>query len=474
MHYLDFLSDHPKIFIFGKDIHKTNFGGILFIIYIIVMILISLIYLFGYIANEKYSYEVFTFENKTYDLNEINRMSDDEKFNPFLNISITFKEKDMFAIQHFESYQILEDLPKYNYRERFNNSNFMILYKCGNDSKCASFEKYWESKKGKKIGDINFNYQGYKIDHYNESPVYEDNSGNFSDSIELPLNQILFKRMTYYWEMVKYKDQKSLLDPITKRKTEFIFGKIKDNNKPTNSAIYYYNYTKEIVPRYSDSKKGYYYYLPLFGIYFLENYDNYLLYKRSQITFLDVLAKVGALFSTIKFFFAIALSFYSKNFNNYMVVEKLINPPKEKIKSIELHYQNIGKITSINDIDNNSPLIEEQKNEKSKKDGNINNNNIDDEKENNENELTSFGLKKICFFHFFFNNVYFIYSKCCNRIRNQELINITNDIMHKYLSIDYLLSNMISLESLFKDYKWNNPSLNKIENNNLVVKLKNT
>ena len=88
-----------------------------------------------------------------------------------------------------------------------------------------------------------------------------------------------------------------------------------------------------------------------------------------------------------------------------MVVEKLINPPKEKIKSIELHYQNIGKITSINDIDNNSPLIEEQKNEKSKKDGNINNNNIDDEKENNENELTSFGLKKICFFHFFFNNV---------------------------------------------------------------------
>ena len=46
--------------------------------------------------------------------------------------------------------------------------------------------------------------------------------------------------------------------------------------------------------------------------------------------------------------------------------------------------------------------------------------------------------------------------------------------MHKYLSIDYLLSNMICLESLFKDYKWNNPSLNKIENNNLVVKLKNT
>jgi hypothetical protein len=57
------------------------------------------------------------------------------------------------------------------------------------------------------------------------------------------------------------------------------------------------------------------------------NYYDYFLYKRKIVSFLDVLAKVGALFSTIKFFFAIALSFYSKNFNNYMVVEKLINPP---------------------------------------------------------------------------------------------------------------------------------------------------
>ena len=29
------------------------------------------------------------------------------------------------------------------------------------------------------------------------------------------------------------------------------------------------------------------------------------------------------------------------------------------------------------------------------------------------------------------------------------------------------------LENLFKDYKWNSPLLNSIENNELVIKLKN-
>ena len=93
MHHLDFLSDSPKIFIFGKETYKTNFGGILFLIYIIVMILISLVYIVGYVENEKYSYEVFTFLNKTYDRNETNRMRNDERFNPFLDISIQFNLK---------------------------------------------------------------------------------------------------------------------------------------------------------------------------------------------------------------------------------------------------------------------------------------------------------------------------------------------------------------------------------------------
>ena len=73
------------------------------------------------------------------------------------------------------------------------------------------------------------------------------------------------------------------------------------------------------------------------------------------------------------------------------------------------------------------------------------------------------------FIDFFFNN---IYCKWCKKIKNQEIINNTNDIIHKYLSIDSLLYNQIKLENLFIVYNWNNPLLNKIENNKMLIKLK--
>ena len=61
-----------------------------------------------------------------------------------------------------------------------------------------------------------------------------------------------------------------------------------------------------------------------------------------------------------------ALSFYSKNFNNYKIVGNILNPPKKEIKEIDINHENLGNIASINDIDNNSPLINEQ--EESRKD----------------------------------------------------------------------------------------------------------
>ena len=96
--------------------------------------------------------------------------------------------------------------------------------------------------------------------------------------------------------------------------------------------------------------------------------------------------------------------------------------------------------------------------------------NNEDIDENNLNESVSIDLKKLSFFDFYFNN---IYSKCCKKIKNQEILNITNEIVLKYLSLDYILYNQIKLENILKDYKWNDPNLNNIENNSIIIKLKN-
>ena len=49
---------------------------------------------------------------------------------------------------------------------------------------------------------------------------------------------------------------------------------------------------------------------------------------------------------------------------------------------------------------------------------------------------------------------------------------IINEIVAKYLSLDYILYNQMKLENLFRDYQWNDIRLNDIKSNNLIIKLK--
>ena len=73
MYFLDYLNESPNIFIFQKKANKTNFGGVLFLLYIIIMILISFAYILDYALNEKYIYESFRFYNYTTDNEELNK-----------------------------------------------------------------------------------------------------------------------------------------------------------------------------------------------------------------------------------------------------------------------------------------------------------------------------------------------------------------------------------------------------------------
>ena len=206
-------------------------------------------------------------------------------------------------------------------------------------------------------------------------------------------------------------------------------------------------------------------------VQFSNKHFEYILYERKQVEFLDILANIGALFSTIKFFFALVFNYYSKNFDNYKILGKILNSPKEPIKKIELSSNfNIEeeKDNKIKDLDKKDPLIDEALNENKMniKESDINK----DTNENNIDEDNSIVLDKLSFIDYFYNN---IYSKCCKRRRNQELINSVNEIVYKYLSIDSLLYNQLKLEGLFKDYKWNNPSLSNILNNIMIKNLKN-
>ena len=430
------------------------------------MFLISLAYILDFAINEKYFYEAMGFYNHT-NYTEKEKLNEDEELNPYLEVTITLKNDNFTIMSKYEEEYKKDHIDKkgksiYKIKGKADSIHLLVFFFCGEDKNCTLFKKYIELFRWSEFGNIHLEYPGYKIDHLNDPPIYKDKAKTFDIDFHL---EDIYQPVVYYfdWEVIKYKDQKSLFDTFTNRQTEYIFGHLK-NDKP-GTEIYLYG-TEDFANNWNIKEK---HFLPLIDIKFSNNHDEYLLYKRKKIEFLDVLANIGAILSTVRTIFVVFFSFYSKNFNNYKVVGKILDYPKEPIKKIELTTkfkddislnEKVVEDENMNKIKNSEPLINKPLNDNNFKHSDI-----------NKNDDSSFSLDKLSFIDFLYNNIYL---NCCKKKRNQEVINMVNDIIYKYLSIDSLIYNQMKLENLFKDYKWNNSMLNDIQNNPMIIKLKNT
>ena len=199
------------------------------------------------------------------------------------------------------------------------------------------------------------------------------------------------------------------------------------------------------------------------------DFQHYDEYKRTPKSFLDVLANICSLSMTILNGISYTLvTYFSNNFDNYKIMEKIlydtsINPEKKqkKNKEIEEPNDNVNKKEDLIDKSNedkDKPIINDEiESENDKviidKDFNIGNENFPD--------LNLFDL--------LFNAIYD--GKCC-KIDIKKLILKCREIVSKYYSIEYIIYNQIKLENLLKDYRWNDPRLNNLDNNELISQLK--
>ena len=397
MHCFDFLSEPPKIFIFQKRRNQTNFGGILFLIYIIIMVLISLAYIIDYSINDKYTYEALTFYNHTDDAQEISSMNKDLELNPFLNLTLFFYQPDdKFAVYDLHNQEFMNTSSRdaygniiYNIRKQISDINITIYYKCEEDRNCSSLNEFIELYGYSIFTGVDINYTNYKINHGEDIPVQksENKPETFFDAYIT--EKLGLEIWNFEWEVIKYKDQRSLFDSLTKNRKEYNFGHIK--NKKPEKEYNDINYVKNF------KEKGYYF--PLFEIHFINKHDEYILYKRKKVELLNVLANIGALFSTIKFFFSMSFSFYSKNFDNYKLIEKILNYSKNKknvnVLNIDSNISTESKqkednIDIMNNINNLDPLIDEKLNDNNldKKDPSINK--VDNEENKVEDKKSVF------------------------------------------------------------------------------------
>ena len=453
----DFLNSPPQLYYLQKRTNKTIIGGILFLLYLIIIIIIFTYYIVNYYLNDRYDisyslHKAFSDNPNNNDLKGI-----DPKFNFSINIYKINKDLDYVEINDkFLVYDHYFNIIENNTFYSKNPDDIQIyiysycLYNCSlvSDEEDISYV-------------VNFTYQGYKIEHQNKKIPLDVKNGNYTFFKELYFSLNKSTIFEVDWEIIKYKEEKGLLGLFgnwINKKNEYIAFDISFINKITTEKIIKLNVLKPLDLRL------------LSFINFKERNAQYIEYKRTKKSPLDVLANVGSLFSSFLAIFNYIFSFYSSNLNNYQIMQKFLSDPKKlKELNIKISRSKTIKFKNINNTNKKDRNFDKQSIDTSKsvpfksKDKNKITENNEDKNDENIN------LEGVYFIHFLLKYFKCKYKSMKNKI---DIINTCNAIIFKYFSIENILYNQIIFENLLKDYKWNEQYLTRIDCNLLLRRLK--
>ena len=463
---LDFLSSPQQFYFLNKRTNKTIFGGILFIIYILIIMNIFISYILDFYLNDKYDIRYSLYNNFTNFAEENNKI---EEFNPILNFSINMKRitKDLEELDLNDQFYLIDANGNFIERNSIisrapSDMDITIVYFCSYN---CSLD---EDNNDDLVYILNISYSGYKIDHQNDKIPLEKNSDKYPFYKEIYFSLSKSRIYNINWGIITYKEERGLLGlfdnyfNIKNRYTSIDINNIEEISIER---------TIDVVDIMQMDIIDFNYKI-LSIITMNKGYNQYIEYTRTKKSILDVFANIGALFSTLFTLFNFIFSFYSRNFNNYEIVKAILSVPKlEAIKtgvhrSKTIKFDNINRKNKYNIKDDNHSFNTSKSVPFKSKGININNK-IKIPKSENYNKC-DFNLSNINFIHFLGNNIYY---KRKNKRKEQKIIELCNNIVSKYSSIDVILSYQIIFENLMKDYKWNENYLKNISNNNLIKKL---
>ena len=473
MKKFDILSQPPRTYIFERYSNKTIFGGVLSIIYLLIMIFISIYYIYNYIIGDKYEYY--------YSYRELPEEQKKKVFagfdpNPPIHIKLdAINELDWNISSNLKFiYYTKDSEKKIIYRNDWNEitiPDYAIIdlyYSIDdiNDIKEIEFGENFE---------VNLTYKTFYLDHQNpvcpfkKIVIYKYLRFNFEKNFILYMN----------WEFTKYKEKNDIFKIFSnylRRPIQFLDGRltINDLKEEKNDGEYNNEYMIDgEIHKYLGS------------IVIFNSRDTIHEYLRQKREWLSVLATISALANSfysifVRFFYFI----YSKKYDQYKIFKNilLLDAKIKKSDSIflseasnlklnnfslekkvekalevrEIQVINSNKNDSCSSTNNNDKGSECPTTEKEEKDEEVDNNNLH--------------LPKMPFVNFIFNNLFI--DKCSNS-NKQKLINLSSKIIYKYYSIENILYNQIKFENLLNDYKWNNPKLKNVQNNKTILEIRN-
>ena len=161
-------------------------------------------------------------------------------------------------------------------------------------------------------------------------------------------SHIYWKNIEFEWNVIKYKKDKGislLIDKIQKKSDEYVGGYLNYYN-----SYYIYSNVSASFLDWPDV------YRLLANIKNRGFGDRIVVYKRNKKQIFDLIASIGALCSTFFTIFSKIFNYYSKNFDNYKIIEKLLTK-KYINKNIEMDetnddFKSISNLSYNNNYEN--------------------------------------------------------------------------------------------------------------------------
>ena len=384
MNVLDFISDSPRNYIFHKTSNKTKFGGILTLIYIFVLILIIVGYLYDYFVNKKYEfgsyYKYLDDEEKEKEENEFNPMinftyfiwdgkmaldienkSSMEKLEEF-NKNFIACEYDKFFENdsHICEEITLLDFQNWN-KKKINEIEFIIGYKCKNKYTCIDKKEGDEEYYNHNPFFLSIFYQNKILNYENDDfPVIDEDL-----SFNIFFNPFNLDFFYLDWNVFNFEEKTGifsrLMNLFFKKRTSDYYGSFTKGEKMNLKTNFNYgtgyNYNNSI-----------HYMKPFLFIGTNNDLDGKTIYYRKGESIFDYIANIAALGASLFNILSKAYSvIYSKNFDNYKIIEKILS--KEIKKPINLNlkrsidtYSSFDKNIKIQNLENNTLTDEENYN----------------------------------------------------------------------------------------------------------------
>ena len=304
MQKLDFLSASPSIYILNNARWKSKLGGFLSLVYILVMLMITIYYLYIYFSGKQYKLE-YLINNYT---------------------GISEKDRNSIYRKPMEFFLLLERINYGDSKIHIELNKGPNLYDESNITKCNDLKEI----------DSNGAYFCFNMTVEDEFNLIC--TGNCTNVLGGPFlsSFLLFSRALIIdhnkKEPLSNNDELFSLSflPVYTTKNSFLLGIVEytpiiyKSTKIFNKedTIYYDKYMSNI--EYVNIENS----IREKDIFFqlrIEPSTNFDIYIREYITLIDTLSKIGGLFSPIKVFFSMLLLFYSNSENNFQIVKNIIN-----------------------------------------------------------------------------------------------------------------------------------------------------